>query len=394
LLLSPVTDRPGFRTRDELIGRYADETGAMSPPGLVSGVCAVEGGRVLRGDLRPLSARRAERIPGRAPCATACRAAGRGFGTPLTRWWSAGIRRRGIGRGERAPTRGVRAAGADVGGGGNPAARAREWRRPPLLLINGIGAYMKMWTALEAGLPDVRLIAFDAPGSGRSPSPMVPLPVGCWRSSPIGCWTAWILTASMCFGYSFGGLIAQFLARQAPARVRRLVLVATTPGWAAFPAPSSSAAQMSWLVRSPLRQYEWMTERLIGGGEGGLNGRAAVAQSAAGFRRFCGTGWRWQPAREPCGGCGTCHSRTLVVTGERDRWCCPRLDRKNSASAGSPRHRTPPPSPWTGAALNARACSTFEFDRVNRKTAIGARKVNAGHRPNRSQRIVALGRRL
>jgi aminoglycoside phosphotransferase (APT) family kinase protein len=27
LLLSPVTDRPGFRTRDELIGRYADETG-------------------------------------------------------------------------------------------------------------------------------------------------------------------------------------------------------------------------------------------------------------------------------------------------------------------------------------------------------------------------------
>jgi aminoglycoside phosphotransferase (APT) family kinase protein len=27
LLLSPVTDRPGFRTHDELIGRYADETG-------------------------------------------------------------------------------------------------------------------------------------------------------------------------------------------------------------------------------------------------------------------------------------------------------------------------------------------------------------------------------
>src|SRR4051794_30175517 len=45
----------------------------------------------------------------------------------------------------------------------------------PLLLLNGIGAHVGMWRPLEAALPAVRVIAFDAPGAGRSQTPQAPL---------------------------------------------------------------------------------------------------------------------------------------------------------------------------------------------------------------------------
>ena len=49
-------------------------------------------------------------------------------------------------------------------------------------------------------------------------------------------------------GYSFGGLVAQYLARRAPTRVRRLVLAATTPGWGGVPGSMWTLSQMATLV--------------------------------------------------------------------------------------------------------------------------------------------------
>src|SRR3954471_3549524 len=46
---------------------------------------------------------------------------------------------------------------------------------PPLLLLNGIGAHLRMWEPLEHALGGVRVLAFDAPGTGRSQTPAVPL---------------------------------------------------------------------------------------------------------------------------------------------------------------------------------------------------------------------------
>lgn len=45
----------------------------------------------------------------------------------------------------------------------------------PVLLINGIGAHLDMWAPLERTLPGMRLIAFDAPGTGRSSTSYTPL---------------------------------------------------------------------------------------------------------------------------------------------------------------------------------------------------------------------------
>jgi pimeloyl-ACP methyl ester carboxylesterase len=136
----------------------------------------------------------------------------------------------------------------------------------PLLLINGIGAHVGMWSAVERALPDVRLIAFDAPGAGRSPTPVVPLSFEALAD----------LTESLLdqlgygpvdvLGYSFGGLVAQFLARQSPARVRRLILAATAPGWGGVPGSVWTLSQMSTPLRYYWRPYyESVIGRLMGG---------------------------------------------------------------------------------------------------------------------------------
>ena len=104
---------------------------------------------------------------------------------------------------------------------------------PPVLLINGMGAHHGMWEPLMNGLPTFRTIAFDAPGIGLSPP----------RSEPMSIQALARLCGALIdtlghprvdiIGYSFGGTVAQQLARTAPERVRRMVLVNTSCGWGA-----------------------------------------------------------------------------------------------------------------------------------------------------------------
>ena len=137
---------------------------------------------------------------------------------------------------------------------------------PPLLLINGIGAHVGMWRPLEQTLPDVRVISYDAPGTGRSETPLLPLSIPALARlaegvlDELGCEQVDVL------GYSFGGIVAQHLARRAPGRIRRLVLAATTPGWGGI---SGSPAVMAHMA-TPLRYYSRAVyDRTIGDIAGG-----------------------------------------------------------------------------------------------------------------------------
>jgi poly(3-hydroxyoctanoate) depolymerase len=137
----------------------------------------------------------------------------------------------------------------------------------PLLLLNGVGAHVGMWRPLELALGgDVRLVAFDAPGTGRSQMPLVPLSLEVLARvaeqvlDRLGHEQADVL------GYSFGGIVAQHLARRAPGRVRRLVLAATTPGWGGVSGSLRTMLRM-W---TPLRYYSRpYYERIIGDLAGG-----------------------------------------------------------------------------------------------------------------------------
>ncbi|WP_256735068.1 poly(3-hydroxyalkanoate) depolymerase [Variovorax sp. dw_954] len=100
----------------------------------------------------------------------------------------------------------------------------------PLLMFNGIGANLELVSPFIAELGDTETVIFDVPGAGKSPAP----------KSPYRLFTMARLAANVLdelgydqvdvLGVSWGGGLAQQFAIQFPARVRRLVLAATTMG--------------------------------------------------------------------------------------------------------------------------------------------------------------------
>jgi poly(3-hydroxyoctanoate) depolymerase len=121
----------------------------------------------------------------------------------------------------------------------------------PLLLITGIGAHLDMWAPFARLVDDRELIAFDPPGAGLSQRPHHPLRMRRLAQIVRELLDALGLERVDVLGYSFGGALAQELARRAPNRVRRLVLCATGPGLGGTP-PRPLAALM---LATPARYY-------------------------------------------------------------------------------------------------------------------------------------------
>jgi poly(3-hydroxyoctanoate) depolymerase len=106
----------------------------------------------------------------------------------------------------------------------------------PLLLVNGLGGNVDMWGVVEERLSSVaRTIAFDAPGTGRSPLPLWPQSVRDMAELARGLLDELACDRVDVLGYSLGGLVAQELAYAYPERLRRLSLLATACGWGSIP---------------------------------------------------------------------------------------------------------------------------------------------------------------
>jgi poly(3-hydroxyalkanoate) depolymerase len=107
----------------------------------------------------------------------------------------------------------------------------------PLVLCNGIGASLEVLDPLVEQLnPRATIIRFDVPGTGGSPTSMLPY------GFP---YLAWVLGRVLSklevgvvdvLGLSWGGALAQQFAFQNPRRCRRLVLVSTGTGALMVPA--------------------------------------------------------------------------------------------------------------------------------------------------------------
>ncbi len=136
---------------------------------------------------------------------------------------------------------------------------------PPLLLLMGIGGNLEMWRPFASLVTGRRLIAFDAPGTGRSEIGHLR------RMTGLADLTARLLdalgyTTVDVLGYSFGGALAQELAHRHPWRVRRLVLGATMCGLGGLPAWPA----VYWHMAHPLRYHSerylrWVSPRIYGG---------------------------------------------------------------------------------------------------------------------------------
>jgi poly(3-hydroxyalkanoate) depolymerase len=107
----------------------------------------------------------------------------------------------------------------------------------PLLLLMGIGGNLEMWGPFEDALDAtaVRTITVDAPGTGGSSRYRVPRRMSGLASTMHHLLDVLGHERVDVLGVSFGGVLAQQFAHQAPDRVRRLVLAATGPGLGGVP---------------------------------------------------------------------------------------------------------------------------------------------------------------
>lgn len=121
----------------------------------------------------------------------------------------------------------------------------------PLLLINGIGATGDLFDPFRKNLDDRETIAFDAPGVGGSPTPMLPYSMRQLAG------TVALLVDELgheqvdVLGLSWGGALAQELARRHPNVVHRLILTATMPGMTSVPGRPAAVA----ILMSPVRYH-------------------------------------------------------------------------------------------------------------------------------------------
>jgi len=153
----------------------------------------------------------------------------------------------------------------------------------PLFLVPGIGCSADMWQPFTHYFPNRRIVSFDAPGAGRSSTPLYPVPVASVASLAAAVLDSRGIDRTDVIGFSYGGAIAQQLAYDYPERVGKLVLAATNCGLGSLWGSPGAMAMMT----TPLRFYSPTYFELVAADlYGGVTARdAARRQSASGARR-------------------------------------------------------------------------------------------------------------
>jgi poly(3-hydroxyalkanoate) depolymerase len=118
---------------------------------------------------------------------------------------------------------------------------------PPLLVFNGLGASLDVLDgfACEMSACGIGIITFDVPGIGGSSMPALPYRFS-WLASLANQLLAFLEIAGQVdvAGLSWGGALAQEFTHTYPARVRRLVLAATSAGAVALPGRWSALSKL------------------------------------------------------------------------------------------------------------------------------------------------------
>jgi pimeloyl-ACP methyl ester carboxylesterase len=217
-----------------------------------------------------------------------------------------------------AKQRRVRAGGIEI----NVRESGGEGR--PILLLTGIGCNVEHFAPFQDSFGGRRTIALDAPGTGWSDAPFRPMTIGNYADVAADVLQTLGHESVDVVGYSFGGTVAQQLARDHPSLVRRLVLVATTCGWGGIPGDALAVGAVTTPLRFYSRRVHDLTQRLMGQGhtsedpsiiEQQRQARAAAPPSLHGYwiqgvAFSTWSSWPWLPSLD---------HETLVMVGERDR---------------------------------------------------------------------------
>jgi len=103
----------------------------------------------------------------------------------------------------------------------------------PLLMITGLGCSKTCWSSelIQFLNTQHRVIIFDNRGTGQSDKPKTPFTMSDFASDAMSILDDLRIDRAHVFGVSMGGMIAQHVALNYPARVQSLVLASTTSVW-------------------------------------------------------------------------------------------------------------------------------------------------------------------
>lgn len=197
----------------------------------------------------------------------------------------------------------------------------------PVLLVMGLGMPATGWWRTVPVLAEqFRVIVFDNRGCGRSGRPRGPYALTQLVDDALAVLSASGEESAHVYGISLGGMVAQELALRAPARVRSLVLGATTAGGPEHELPDEEV--IDFLRRRgsmPHEQGVWASIPYV-------YGRATLERAAARIAEDVEQRLRFSPDREGylaqlAAGYGhdttarldAIQMRTLVLHGSADR---------------------------------------------------------------------------
>ena len=122
---------------------------------------------------------------------------------------------------------------------------------PPLVLLHGFVGDSREWRQQLEGLSDAfTVVAWDAPGSGRSSDPPSSFRMPEYADCLVGFMNALGLGSPHVVGLSFGGALALELFRRHPAVPRTLVLAGAYAGWAGSLPPDVVEERLRLSLRS------------------------------------------------------------------------------------------------------------------------------------------------
>jgi len=228
----------------------------------------------------------------------------------------------------------------------------------PLVLLHGFALHGGLFAPIVPALMQThRVHAVDLPGHGHSTTHAATLDD---MVEAVASVIAPLREPATVLGWSLGGIVAQRLALDHPALVRRLVLTCTTPrfvtaaDWPHAMEPQTLARfgdELRVSYRATLQRF--LTLQVQGRGEGGVVGRDVLATLrdslfarsvpsestlSAALAMLANTDLRADVAR--------IHQRTLVITGPRDaltphaagEWLAQHLPRARHVSIAGAAH--------------------------------------------------------
>ncbi|MEP9380302.1 3-oxoadipate enol-lactonase [Aquabacter sp. CN5-332] len=100
---------------------------------------------------------------------------------------------------------------------------------PPLVLAHSLGTSLEMWDSVVPALSrHFRVIRYDARGHGQSAAPDAVYSMGDLGRDLINILDALNIPAAHLCGLSLGGMVGQWMALNAPQRLKRMVIANTT----------------------------------------------------------------------------------------------------------------------------------------------------------------------